>query len=375
MSKKIRGVFEKVPGSGVWWIHYYDADGHRRRERVGSKSNATRLYQKRKTQAWEGMKVPENLRARPVTFSDLATDALEYSKSRKPLSHRDDQSRMKKIREKFAHCVAEKITPQEIEGWLDSHADWMPATKNRYLALMKLTYRLGELNGKIRTSPARLVRMRRENNAVVRYLNQFEPLPTQLDYLKSHNDEESRLRAVIKKKYPCHMPELDVALNTGMRRGEQYGLQWEHVNLDQLVLTIPRSKHGEVRHIPLNAVAVGALKSLLPNMAKNNFVFISSRGRGALQGSRHWFERALKEAGVRNFTWHCLRHSFASRMVLAGVDLRTVQELMGHKTIGMTIRYAHLAPAHQLAAVERLAVFNQKIVSGEQGVKHRLSRL
>jgi integrase len=161
------------------------------------------------------------------------------------------------------------------------------------------------------------------------------------------------------------MPELDIALNTGMRRGEQYGLQWEHVNLEQLVLTIPRSKHGGVRHIPLNAVAVGALKSLLPNMAKNNFVFVSSRGRGALQGSRHWFEKAVKEAGVRNFTWHCLRHSFASRMILAGVDLRTVQELMGHKTIGMTVRYAHLAPAHQLAAVERLAVFNRKIVSGK----------
>jgi site-specific recombinase XerD len=364
VNTKIRGVFEKVPESGVWWIHYYDADGRRRREKVGSRSNATKLYQKRKTQAWEGMKVPENLRAKPVMFSDLAIDALEYSRSRKPLSHRDDQSRMKKIRGKFGDWAAEKITPQEIEGWLDSHADWMPATKNRYLALMKLTYRLGEVNGKIKTNPARLVRMRRENNAVVRYLNQFEPLPSQLDYLKPHSDEESRLRAVIKKKYPRHMPELDVALNTGMRRGEQYGLQWEHVNLEQQVLTIPRSKHGEVRHIPLNAVAVGALKSLLPNMEKNNFVFVSSRGRGALQGSRHWFEKALKEAGVRNFTWHSLRHSFASRMVLAGVDLRTVQELMGHKTIGMTIRYAHLAPAHQLAAVERLAVFNQKIVSG-----------
>ena len=131
------------------------------------------------------------------------------------------------------------------------------------------------------------------------------------------------------------------------------------------MIEFPISLLEVARHIPLNAVAVGALKGLLPNMAKNNFVFVSSRGRGALKGSRHWFEKALKEAGVRNFTWHCLRHSFASRMVLAGVDLRTVQELMGHKTIGMTIRYAHLAPAHQLAAVERLAEFNRKVVSGE----------
>jgi integrase len=59
-------------------------------------------------------------------------------------------------------------------------------------------------------------------------------------------------------------------------------------------------------------------------------------------------------AGLTAFTWHCLRHTFASRLVMAGVDIRTVQELMGHKTIGMTVRYAHLAPTHTLAAVERL---------------------
>lgn len=60
------------------------------------------------------------------------------------------------------------------------------------------------------------------------------------------------------------------------------------------------------------------------------------------------------KAGLQDFTWHCLRHTFASRLIMAGVDLRTAQELMGHKTIQMTCRYAHLAPKHQLAAVERL---------------------
>ena len=78
--------------------------------------------------------------------------------------------------------------------------------------------------------------------------------------------------------------------------------------------------------------------------------------RGAtLSDSRHWFEPALDVAGIRDFSWHCLRHTFASRLVMAGVDLRTVQELLGHKSIAMTVRYSHLAPAHTLAAVERLA--------------------
>ena len=75
---------------------------------------------------------------------------------------------------------------------------------------------------------------------------------------------------------------------------------------------------------------------------------------GGASTPRRWFDSAVKIAGLENFTWHCLRHTFASRLVMAGVDIRTVQELMGHKTIAMTVRYAHLAPKHTLSAVERL---------------------
>ena len=73
-----------------------------------------------------------------------------------------------------------------------------------------------------------------------------------------------------------------------------------------------------------------------------------------LKSPRDWFDDAVEDAGIEDFTWHCLRHTFASRLVMAGVDLRTEQELLGHRTITMTVRYAHLAPKHQLAAVERL---------------------
>jgi site-specific recombinase XerD len=87
-------------------------------------------------------------------------------------------------------------------------------------------------------------------------------------------------------------------------------------------------------------------------------VFVTMGGE-PLQGYEHWFEPAVSDAGVRDFTWYCLRHTFASRLVMAGVDLRTVAELMGHQQIQMTVRYAHLAPAHTLAAVERLVTAPQ----------------
>ena len=80
-TSKRRGIYERVPGSGVWWIQYTDAQGRRRREKAGLYSSAEKLLDKRHTEALQGKKLPETLRAKPVTFGELLDDALEYSKS------------------------------------------------------------------------------------------------------------------------------------------------------------------------------------------------------------------------------------------------------------------------------------------------------
>jgi integrase len=103
----------------------------------------------------------------------------------------------------------------------------------------------------------------------------------------------------------------------------------------------------------LNDAAIVALRSVEAYKNGSPYVFLASDGT-RLCSPRFWFSAAVEAAGLKDFTWHCLRHTFASRLVMAGVDLRTVQELMGHKTIQMTVRYAHLAPQHRLAAVQRL---------------------
>jgi site-specific recombinase XerD len=368
---KHRGVYEKVPGSGVWWICYFDCDGRRRREKAGLKSAAITLYQKRKTEALQGKKLPEKLRARQVTFREIADAALEHSKIEK-VSHRQDTIRMTPILQQFGERTAASIKPEEFERWLNDEAEereWAPATKNRYIALLKLTYRLAEKNGKVRFNPARLLRIRKENNGRLRFLNQYAPAKTDLEYLKECSDEESRLRAVIDRKYPEHLPELDVALNTGMRPSEQYSLTWDRVDLMRKIITIAKSKNGRTRHIPLNSVAVAALKVLQQrSLDGGGAVFVTITGE-PLQGYKHWFGPAVITAGVRDFTWYCLRHTFASRLVMAGVDIRTVAELMGHQQIQMTMRYAHLAPAHTLAAVERLVSQPQRPAEGQTPTK------
>src|ERR1700756_378846 len=133
---KKRGVFEKIPGSGVWWIQYFDSQHRRRLEKVGSRSAAIKLVEKRRTQTREGIKMPENLRAKPVTFAEIAQRALAYSAANKR-SHSHDKQRMVLLTDDFGNRIAEDITRADIRLWLDSRSEeWTPATRNRYLALM-----------------------------------------------------------------------------------------------------------------------------------------------------------------------------------------------------------------------------------------------
>jgi len=349
-TKKLRGVYEKVPGSGVWSARYADGSGRIRREKVGSKSCAITVYRKRKTEVLQGKKLPENLRAKAVTFSNLADDAIEWAKAHK-ITWDDDVIRLGPLRDVFGSHAAESITPQDFERWFASDGvsrnkdktrkgrKWKPATFNRYKALSSMVYRQGIKNRKVSVNPAREIETRTENNARDRYL---------LDR------EEQALRHAILGTCPERMPELDVALHTGMRRSEQYNCDWCWIDLDRRVVTVPRSKHGEKRRVYLNDAAVAALRLLWRFSAGKGRVFAHLYNSNKTTGAREWFKGVLDSAAIDNFRWHDLRHTFASRLVMAGVDIRTVQELMGHKTIQVTLRYAHLAPQHQLEAVQRL---------------------
>jgi integrase len=137
---------------------------------------------------------------------------------------------------------------------------------------------------------------------------------------------------------------------------EQYGLRWSQVDFERRQIHLPKTKNGHPRTIPLNAAALGALRGLMKSAKPRatDPVFPSSRSGGSLQGSRGWFPTALEEAQIANYSWHSNRHTFASRLVMAGVDLRTVAELLGHRTLQMVMRYSHLAPEHQASAVDRL---------------------
>jgi site-specific recombinase XerD len=173
---KQRGIFEREPGSGIWWIVYFDQFGKRRREKAGSKSIAIKLYGKRKQQVLESKKLPELFRKPSVNFSHLVDDALVYSKRNKR-SYRTDVPRFASLKEWFGSHPAEELTPKDIENTLARAAEeqkWAPSTFNHYRSLMSLSYRLGILNHRVTSNPARSVTHRREDNNRIRFLTDEE---------------------------------------------------------------------------------------------------------------------------------------------------------------------------------------------------------
>lgn len=357
-QEKVRGVYEKVPDSGIWWCRYADAKGKIRREKVGRWSDAVDLYNKRRTETLQRKKLPERFRVKGTTFRTLCTDALEHSReSNGERSTAELELKINTLLPVFGDLAAEHITKQDVIRWLASEGEarkWAPATRNRWQAAFSLIFRVGLDNEKITVNPAARIKRRTENNGRIRFLT---------------HEEEPGLREAIRD--PKQLAAFDISLHTGMRLSEQFGLTWSQVDLEGRMIFLPKTKSGKPRHIPLNAVAVAAFERLkVKGQGKHTPVFPNAAGE-PVSGPRGWFEEAVSRAELADYTWHCNRHTFISRLVMAGVDLRTVAELAGHATIQMTMRYAHLAPSHTASAVDRLLLTPQ-LAPADSGAREQV---
>ena len=333
-AKKHRGVYEYPPGSDVWWVQYF-VDGRRRREKVGGKQAAINRYQQRKTEAREGrLPTPQH----EVAFESFVTEYLEGERLRLR-AFAEYQRHGRVWIDRFGHRPLRCILPLDVQAWATRRrAEVEPATVNRELSFLRRVFSVAVANGLVERNPVKAVKFFHEPSGRVRFLTE---------------DEEPRLREEVNSS---QWQVVEVAFNTGLRQSEQFGLRWEHVNLANRVLTIPRSKHGGARHVPLNDTAMAILRSL-PSRFHSRWVFPSRAGKTPLNATnfrQRVFNPAVLQAGIENFRWHDLRHTFASRLAMKGVDLNSIRELMGHKTLGMTLRYAHLSPTHLHQAVKQL---------------------
>lgn len=160
---------------------------------------------------------------------------------------------------------------------------------------------------------------------------------------------------IIQRDNPDQVQAFVVSVYTGMRWGEQYSLEWSQVDFKRKIIRLTKTKNGSARNVPINSVALEALKTQQANMPHQSSDAVFPRP-GPSSNCRWWFEPVLIETKIRDYTWHNNRHTFCSWLAMAGVSTKEIQVLAGHKTITMAARYAHLSPEATASASERLVM-------------------
>ena len=269
-----------------------------------------------------------------------------------------------------------KVRLSEIKAWTveKQRAEWLKAGAKPTTVNLKITYLKVALNravswGLLQTNPLISVkRLKIDAIGIVRYLTDGENkrLRNALDLRekKHRNQRQSFNRWRDERGYKllpeCHdedftdhlKPLVLLALNTGLRRGELFNLKWTDIDFDRRMLTVQgkTTKSGKTRHVPLSNEALNILQRWSVRRPDTELVFPGDNDSVMNNVNSSW-ARLIKTAQIENFRFHDLRHDFASKLVMAGVDLNTIRELLGHSSITMTLRYAHLAPEKLASAI------------------------
>lgn len=341
-----RGIYKRKRKNGgvTWGARWHDANGveHKKSASPNTKQAALKLYRRMKHQADEGQLPAEPSRLLLGDVLDHYLPQLQAERSG-PAGKRDDKTRHKYWTAVLGHLRLEQITRDLLASWRARYLETKaPASTQRMASWLKAVLTRAVHDGLLTENPLRLLKGLRFQNARIRFLLE---------------DEEAALQEACSAWL---WALVYFAINTGLRRGEQFGLTWPRVNLINHVLTIPRSKNGEMRHLP--TYPVEHLLEEWRRQKTSEWVFPNSTGRKPLDAdnlyTRH-FKPACERAGLSDLTWHDLRRTFISRLVMAGEDLRTVMELAGHKRIEMTMRYAYLAPGRTHQAMQRASNRNK----------------
>ena len=189
---------------------------------------------------------------------------------------------------------------------------------------------------------------------ILKKVRKVKLLKGEIKRLRYLSDEEAE-RLVINCE-PYLKPIVLTALNTGMRRGEIFGLTWDRVDLKNSIILLDKTKNGERREVPINDNLYEILNSIVRRLDVP-YVFFNPKTLKPYDNLKRSFATALSKSHILDFRFHDLRHTFASQLIMKGVDLVTVKELLGHKDIKMTLRYSHLSHAHIKNAVN---VLNKK---------------
>ena len=266
----------------------------------------------------------------------------------------------------------DEITQWQLEKWRTGRLKngLAPSTVNRDIAELKAALSKAVAWGFLTENPLLGMKMSKVDlSPHVRYLESEEEnqlrkaLSNRHEVLTSKRKRFNAWRQIRHLQiFPADVkdhlqPLVLLAMNTGMRRGELFNLRWKDVNFGTRTLIVrgATAKSGKTRYIPLNTEAFNVLRGWKGHIENSTGIVFKGKYGDRLNDISSSWKGLLTKARISNFRFHDLRHHFASKLVMAGVDLNTVRELLGHSDIKMTLRYAHLAPEHRAAAVEKIA--------------------
>jgi integrase len=285
---------------------------------------------------------PDETAGPNIRYSELyAYFRRTYAQSRyKPKTQKVHDTSAKHLLGFFGVLQLAAITPQLVETYIANRK--MDGVGNRTinieLTCFKCHLRMAERWDWLARNPFRFVRLLNEGPFRARYCSREE------------------LGCLLQSSPPWLQEVVRFAVSTGMRRGEIASLRWEQVKLAEGLVVLEETKTGQTRGVPLNETAQHILR-YRPKRIGCPYVFWNPETGKPWADITHVFGKACRRAGIVGLRFHDLRHTCASYMVQAGVELQVVKEILGHKDLRMTLRYAHLAPRAKLEAAKRLDAF------------------
>ncbi len=341
-----KGIYKR---GKVYWIRYAGLDGKTVFESAGSKKfkDAEELYIKRKKAIKDG-KQPAVKKIQNHTFKELAGKYSQWMQGR----HKSADSKKYRIDQLlvcFGSLPLRNFNTELVEQHQTDliNKNLKPATVNRNLSVLKAMIRKAVDWNMVEEEILKQVRRVKnlpENNERLRFLSKDE-CKRLISACEERNRNDKRVKHL--------KPILITALNTGMRKSEILNLKWDNVDLKHGFILLDRTKNGDRREIPINETLKINLESL-PRHINSDYVFCEQKKGNRYGNIKRSFATVCTRAKLLDFHFHDMRHTFASHLVMAGVDITTVSRLLGHKDIKMTLRYSHLAPAHMRNAVDKL---------------------
>jgi len=336
-------IYARSGKKGAIWYLDYAVDGRRVRKRVGRSKRIAELALVDLQVKLERQEIgfAESRR----TLSDLIQAYLRYSEAQ---STKGSHARTVQAIESFKSFLKTDNLKSVTLARLEEFKAWRrqsgaaASTVNRDLTVIKALFNKGVQLGLISKNPAARVSKFKQPKRQVEFFT-----AVQVERILEAADSRFRNMVVL-------------FLNTGLRRDELLHLAWDDVDLERKILAVQakdgwQPKDYEVRHIPLNDKALTALRELGKGRNGNDWLFPNRKGE-PLAGLpiTHKFKALLRQVGIEKGHLHMLRHTFASRLAMRGVDLYTVSKLLGHASIKTTEIYAHLAPDYLKSAVDKL---------------------